>query len=75
VPFVDDGLRDGEHLRRWMTGRFRAELGALGVPHLVLTGSHRQRLAAAVAATDALIARGWAFVPPLSEAARGPIGE
>ena len=24
VPFEQDGLRDGEHLREWMTGRFRA---------------------------------------------------
>ena len=66
VPFVDDGLRDGEHLRRWMTGRFRAELADCGVPHLVLTGSHARRLRAAVAATDALLARGWSFAPPLS---------
>jgi NadR type nicotinamide-nucleotide adenylyltransferase len=26
VPFVDDGMRDGEHLRGWMTERFRTEL-------------------------------------------------
>jgi NadR type nicotinamide-nucleotide adenylyltransferase len=68
VPFEDDGLRDGEHLRRWMTGRFRAELGALGVRHLVLSGSYRQRLRAAVRATDELLARGWVFTPPLSAA-------
>ena len=74
VPFEDDGLRDGEHLRRWMTGRFRAGLGALGVRHLVLSGSYRQRLGAAVTATDELLARGWVFAPPLSATARGPIG-
>lgn len=74
VPFEDDGLRDGEHLRRWMTGRFRAGLDALGVRHLVLSGSYRQRLGAAVTATDELLARGWVFAPPLSATARGPIG-
>jgi HTH-type transcriptional repressor of NAD biosynthesis genes len=74
VPFEDDGLRDGEHLRRWMTGRFRDELGALGVPHLVLTGNFSQRLRAAVTATDDLLARGWVFTPPLSATARRPIG-
>jgi HTH-type transcriptional regulator, transcriptional repressor of NAD biosynthesis genes len=66
VPFVQDGLRDGEDIRAWMTGRFRAELRASGVPHLVLTGSLADRLRAAVTATDALLARGWTFKPPLS---------
>ena len=28
VPFLQDGLRDGEHLRQWMTQRFREELNA-----------------------------------------------
>jgi len=74
VPFVDDGLRDGEHLRRWMTGRFRTELAAQGVPHEVLTGSHGRRLRAAVAATDALLARGWSFSAPLSPPGSGPNG-
>ena len=74
VPFVDDGLRDGEHLRRWMTGRFRTELAARGVPHVVLTGSHGRRLRAAGAATDALLARGWSFSAPLSPPGPGPNG-
>ncbi len=26
IPFVQDGLRDGEHLRGWMTQRFRERL-------------------------------------------------
>jgi nicotinamide riboside kinase len=26
IPFVQDGLRDGEHLRGWMTERFRERL-------------------------------------------------
>ncbi|GIE98343.1 AAA family ATPase [Paractinoplanes rishiriensis] len=74
VPFEDDGLRDGEHLRRWMTGRFRSELDALGVPLRELTGSFGERLRAAVSATDALLAQGWEFAPPLSAGAAGPIG-
>lgn len=41
VPFEDDGLRDGEHLRSGMTGRFRAELTCHGLPHVVLTGAPR----------------------------------
>ncbi|MFY1703242.1 AAA family ATPase [Micromonospora sp. WMMA1923] len=65
VPFTDDGLRDGEHLRVWMTGRFRAELATSGVPVVELTGSHRQRLARAVAACDAVLAAGWSLADPL----------
>jgi len=65
VPFVDDGLRDGEHLRGWMTGRFRAGLAASGVPWLALTGPYRQRLRAAVTACDALLAGGWRLADPI----------
>ena len=65
VPFADDGLRDGEHLRAWMTGRFRAELAGCGVPVVELRGSHEERLAVAVAACDALLAAGWSFTEPL----------
>jgi HTH-type transcriptional repressor of NAD biosynthesis genes len=75
VPFVDDGLRDGEHIRRWMTGRFRQELAAHGVRHEVLTGTPGERLRAAVAATDALLAEGWSFAPPLSPASAEPKGD
>ena len=66
VPFVDDGLRDGERVRAWMTGRFERELAAQGVPSSVLTGSYAARLRAAVAACDDLLAAGWSFAPPLS---------
>ncbi|MEV6599520.1 AAA family ATPase [Actinoplanes sp. NPDC051346] len=68
VPFDDDGLRDGESIRPWMTGRFRSELAAQGVPHHVLTGGYAQRLRAAVSATDAVLARGWQFATPLRPA-------
>lgn len=70
VPFEDDGLRDGEHLRSWMTGRFRTELTRRGLPHVVLTGPHEQRLRTAVTAVDALLARGWRFAAPLPERRR-----
>ncbi|GIG71130.1 AAA family ATPase [Phytomonospora endophytica] len=67
VAFEDDGLRDGEHLRPWMTGRFRAELARTGRPFRTLTGPHEERLATAVAAVDALLAEGWNFTDPLPE--------
>jgi len=55
VPFTDDGMRDGEHLRAWMTGRFRAELAATGVAWIELTGPYRQRLTTAIRACDAAL--------------------
>jgi HTH-type transcriptional regulator, transcriptional repressor of NAD biosynthesis genes len=64
VPFDDDGLRDGEHLRAWMTGRFREVLAASGVPVVELHGPHETRLARAVVACDALLAKGWSLAEP-----------
>ncbi|MGR8011386.1 AAA family ATPase [Streptomyces hypolithicus] len=67
VPFEDDGLRAGEHLRPWMTGRFRAELTRTGRRFVTLRGTHEKRLAKAVASVDALLAEGWGFTDPLPE--------
>ncbi|MFF8276489.1 AAA family ATPase [Streptomyces lateritius] len=67
VPFEDDGLRDGEHLRPWMTARFVAQLSRTGRRTAVLTGPHEERLAAAVAAVDALLAEGPYLADPLPE--------
>ncbi len=66
VPFTDDGLRDGEHLRAWMTERFRAELAGCGVPVVELTGSHADRLARAVRACDDLLATSWSLADPIA---------
>ncbi|GAA2370949.1 nicotinamide-nucleotide adenylyltransferase [Dactylosporangium salmoneum] len=73
VPFADDGMRDGEHLRAWMTGRFRDELAARGVPWIELTGPFRARLSRAVQACDELLARGWDLATPLLPADPGRI--
>ncbi|MFE3181932.1 AAA family ATPase [Streptomyces violascens] len=67
VPFEDDGLRDGEELRPWMTDRFRAELTRTGREFIELRGPHEERLATAVAAVDALLDRGWDLADPLPE--------
>ncbi|MFD9012489.1 AAA family ATPase [Streptomyces sp. NPDC059552] len=67
VPFEDDGLRDGEHLRPWMTERFRAELERTGRRYLVVRGDRAVRLEAAVRAVDGLLAEGWHFTDPLPE--------
>lgn len=65
VPFTDDGLRDGEHVRPWMTGRFTQVLSTQDVPWQVLTGPYRNRLATAVAACDDLLAGGWDLADPI----------
>jgi nicotinamide riboside kinase len=44
IPFVQDGLRDGEHLRGWMTQRFREVLATQPTPWVETSGSHEQRL-------------------------------
>ncbi|MEF9882096.1 AAA family ATPase [Streptomyces sp. P9-A4] len=67
VDFEDDGLRDGEHLRPWMTARFLTQLAHTGRRTAVLSGPHEERLAAAVAAVDGLLAEGWGFTDPLPE--------
>ena len=51
---MQDGLRDGEHLRQWMTQRFRDELGRRQLPWTLLYGSHAQRLRHAIEAVEKL---------------------
>ncbi|MGH3244217.1 MAG: AAA family ATPase [Spirillospora sp.] len=66
VPFEQDGLRDGESIRAWMSGRFEEELKDRALPHITVTGPHEHRLAAAVTATDDLLTKGWTFSTPLT---------
>jgi len=55
IPFVQDGTRDGEHLRAWMTQRFREVLADRPEPWLEVRGGRAERLAAAVAAVDGVL--------------------
>jgi len=64
VPFVQDGYRDGEAIRPWMTDRFAELLEATGRRHAVLTGDLDARVAAALAAIDQLLADGWDLAAP-----------
>jgi HTH-type transcriptional repressor of NAD biosynthesis genes len=66
IPFVQDGLRDGEHLRDGMTERFRERLAARPEPVIEVSGTPLQRLAAATEAIDAVLTRGWRFTEPVS---------
>ncbi|HTK60321.1 MAG TPA: ATP-binding protein, partial [Candidatus Baltobacteraceae bacterium] len=55
IPFEQDGLRDGEHLRHWMHGRFEEVLAAQPVPYLVLRGGREERVREAVRAVDGVL--------------------
>lgn len=50
IPFVQDGTRDGEHLRRWMTERFRQRLAERAEPWIEVGGNLDARVTAVVAA-------------------------
>jgi HTH-type transcriptional repressor of NAD biosynthesis genes len=55
IPFIQDGFRDGEHIRQWMHKEFLNELESLEKPFSVLSGSHEQRLVQAVSLIDSLL--------------------
>ncbi len=65
VPFEQDGLRDGEHVRAWMTHRFVERLGATGRRWQWLRGGREAREADALAAIDAVLTAGWELAAPL----------
>ncbi len=50
IPFVQDGLRDGEHIRHHMQDRFRGTLAGQSVPWLEVHGSVSERVARSVPA-------------------------
>lgn len=66
VPFVQDGIRDGAHLRADMTSAFVDALTQRDVPYLVIDASSpADRLTTAVGAIDEVLERGWNLgVPP-----------
>ncbi|MFZ1301321.1 MAG: AAA family ATPase [Candidatus Microsaccharimonas sp.] len=58
IPFVQDGTRDGEHIRHGMHKRFLELLDKQDVPYCVVTGSVEERLATATEAIDGLLKDG-----------------
>ncbi len=56
IPFVQDGLRDGETIRQWMTRRFEEVLSARGLPWLKVSGPAEQRLMVAIREVEKLLA-------------------
>jgi len=62
VPFEDDGLRDGEHVRGWMNARFADLLRARRVPWHIVSGPPEVRLRAALRHVDQAMDRWWPFL-------------
>lgn len=57
VPFMQDGVRDGEKIRGWMHDRFVELIEKSGVPYTLITGPWEGRIEQAITAIDALLAR------------------
>jgi len=68
VPFEQDGIRDGESIREWMTGRFEEALAASGRRTIVLRGSIDERVATGLAAIDEVIDSRLRFAAPVTPA-------
>jgi NadR type nicotinamide-nucleotide adenylyltransferase len=56
TPFVQDGTRDGEHVREWMHEVFVEELRAQGRPSQSVSGTRDERLRQAVGYIEDLLA-------------------
>jgi HTH-type transcriptional repressor of NAD biosynthesis genes len=56
LPFVQDGLRDGESIREWMTQRFVQVLTERGLPWIEISGCGSQRLEVAIREVGKLLA-------------------
>ena len=65
VPFVQDGLRDGEHLRSTMTQEFASALITYQRPWALLTGSVDERVSLAMRIADQMMQRKLSFIPPI----------
>ncbi len=67
IPWVDDGSRDGEHIRHAMQQRFREALAAQPVPWVEVRGTPAERLARAVPLVEQVVAQRTRFAPPLEQ--------
>lgn len=57
IPFVQDGLRDGEHIRHVMHTRFIERLNEEGKNYIIVSGSREARLKAAIDAIESTLHR------------------
>jgi HTH-type transcriptional repressor of NAD biosynthesis genes len=59
IPWVDDGTRDGRHVRAGMQQRFREALADRTEPWVELHGDRATRLAAAIEQVEGVLALPW----------------
>jgi NadR type nicotinamide-nucleotide adenylyltransferase len=55
IPFVQDGIRDGEHIRHRMHRWFVNRIKKTGVPYLIINGTPEERLKTATQAARKMI--------------------
>lgn len=55
IPFEHDGVRDGQHIRQWMTRRFTEEFTKRGLPWVLVKGDKEERLTQAVQEVNRLL--------------------
>jgi len=55
IPFVQDGLRDGENIRKWMTSRFEEKLSKRKLPWMKVSGSRVERLNSTIPTIESLL--------------------
>ena len=55
IPFVQDGIRDGEHIRHRMHRWFIRHIEKTGVPYIIVTGTPEERLKIAAKAARKMI--------------------
>jgi HTH-type transcriptional repressor of NAD biosynthesis genes len=55
IPFVQDGIRDGEHIRHTMHRWFMHRIKRTGIPYVIVHGSTKDRLATAITAAKEMI--------------------
>ena len=72
IPFVQDGLRDGERLRHGMQQRFRDVLADQQVAWAEVAGGLEERVRISVDLIDAVMAGGWQPADPLGWSIRSP---
>jgi NadR type nicotinamide-nucleotide adenylyltransferase len=65
VPFHQDGLRDGEHLRNWMTTAFADRLTSTGRTWRWVRGGLDERVEAALSAVNELLSGGLGMAEPM----------
>jgi NadR type nicotinamide-nucleotide adenylyltransferase len=57
IPFVQDGLRDGEHIRHWMHNRFVEALNETGRNWVLISGTTSERVSKVIQLINGIICR------------------